>query len=103
MAPNPTPRRILRLKAVLAKVGLGHDSVYRLGALGRFPKPIKLGSVASGWFEDEIDAWLAERAAERDAQISLLKPPRPNPTPHERKLAAAKVLRDKTNIEASGA
>src|SRR5579863_6548213 len=59
-------RRVLRLPQAMEKSGLGRDSIYRLGNMGRFPKPIKLGQRASGWFEDEIDAWLDQRAAERD-------------------------------------
>jgi prophage regulatory protein len=63
-------RRILRLPAVIAKSGLGRDSVYRLAKAGKFPKPVKLSERASGWFEDEIDAYLAKRAADRDAQVA---------------------------------
>ena len=32
-----------------------------------FPKPISLGDNSVGFVEAEIDAWLAARAAERDA------------------------------------
>ena len=28
---------------------------------GRLPQPIELGPNSIGWFEDEIDAWLASR------------------------------------------
>jgi prophage regulatory protein len=65
-----TSRRILRLPEVLAKTGLGRDSIYRLGRVGSFPARVKITERASGWFEDEIDGWLAARAAER----------RPNPS-----------------------
>ncbi len=63
-------RRILRLPATIEKTGLGRDSIYRLGRdrESGFPKPVKLSERASGWFEDELDTWLAKRAAERDAQ-----------------------------------
>lgn len=37
---------------------------------GRFPKPIKIGPRLNAFFEDEIDAYLAQRAAERDAKIA---------------------------------
>ncbi|MDA8350858.1 MAG: AlpA family phage regulatory protein [Pseudomonadota bacterium] len=59
-------RKILRLPAVMAKTGLGRDSIYRGGREGWFPPRIKLTARASGWFEDEVDNWLAERAAERE-------------------------------------
>jgi prophage regulatory protein len=66
MQTPPKSRRVLRLPDVIAKSGLGRDSVYRGGHEGWFPKPIKLSERASGWFEDEIDAFLEKRAAERD-------------------------------------
>jgi prophage regulatory protein len=61
----PISRRVLRLPAAETKSGLKRDSIYRLGRQGKFPKPIKLSERASGWFEDEIEAWLEQRAAER--------------------------------------
>ncbi len=65
-----TSRRILRLPAVRAKVGLGTDSIYRGARQGWFPRPVKLSERASGWFEDEIDAYLAQRAAIRESNTS---------------------------------
>lgn len=61
------PKRILRLRAVKDKTGLKHDSIYRLGKVGKFPKRIKIGEHASGWLESEVDAFIAQRVAERDA------------------------------------
>ena len=64
--PTPAPsRRVLRLPQVEEKTGLGHDSIYRLGREGSFPRPIKLSERASGWLEHEIDEWLEQRAAAR--------------------------------------
>ena len=67
MATIPKGRNILRMPAVKAKTGFGHDTVYRLARAGQFPKPVKLSERASGWFEDEIDAWLESKAKARDA------------------------------------
>lgn len=67
LAP-PRQRRVLRLRQVKEKTGLGHDSIYRLGRLGKFPKRIKLSENAVGWLEDEIDAYLDRLAAQRDAE-----------------------------------
>ena len=64
------PRKILRLPAVQDKTGIRRDSIYRGAREGWFPKPIKLTERCSGWFEDEIDGWLAERAAQRTAPNS---------------------------------
>lgn len=63
---TPTSRRVLRLPAVIEKTGLARDSIYRLAREGRFPKQIKLSTQASGWFEHEVDAFLAQRAAMRE-------------------------------------
>jgi prophage regulatory protein len=68
MKNAPKSRRILRLPATEQKSGLRRDSIYRLGRIGAFPRPIKLSERASGWFEDEIEAWLEQRAQVRDAQ-----------------------------------
>lgn len=60
------PPRFLRLPAVVEKTGLGRDSVYRLGKHGGFPRPVKISERASAWLESEVDAWCAQRLAERD-------------------------------------
>ncbi len=46
------------------------DSIRRLVKLGLFPKPVKLApgpTAPNMWPEDEIDAYLKARVAERDA------------------------------------
>jgi prophage regulatory protein len=59
------PLRLLRLPAVIAKTGLGRDSIYRGAREGWFPKPIKVSAHASAWIESEIDEVIEKRAAER--------------------------------------
>jgi prophage regulatory protein len=49
----------LRLPAVEARTGLKRSTLYARAAAGTFPKPYKLGLRASGWAEDEIEAWIA--------------------------------------------
>jgi prophage regulatory protein len=39
-------------------------------AEGTFPKPVKLGPKAVGWVEEEIDAWIRARMAERDGKAA---------------------------------
>jgi prophage regulatory protein len=56
----PDNKQILRLPAVLARVGMGRSWVYREAAAGRFPAPIKIGR-ASGWGSNDIDQWVADR------------------------------------------
>ena len=33
-----------------------------------FPAPIKIGAARNAWVEQEIDRWISERIAERDAE-----------------------------------
>jgi prophage regulatory protein len=59
------PRRVIRLREVIARTGLKRDTIYRLGREGTFPKVIKLTERASGWSEGEIDEWVARIANKR--------------------------------------
>lgn len=62
MQNQNNPTRILRLKEVLSRVSLCKAMIYRLQAQGRFPKSVKLGERATGWYEHDIEAWLSNRA-----------------------------------------
>ena len=57
--------RIIRKPELFRKIPLSDPTVWRLEKAGRFPKRIKLGGNAVGWFESEIDAWLETLSAER--------------------------------------
>ena len=59
---------ILRLPEVIKRIGLCRASIYLHMAQGTFPKQISLGARAVGWFEHEIDAFLAAQAAARTKQ-----------------------------------
>ena len=65
---TPRPLRMLRLPEVLERTGLKRATIYKRGREGTFPSPISLGGNVTAWAEPEIDAWLAERVAARDAQ-----------------------------------
>ena len=54
-------RAILRLKEVLRRVALSESTIRRERRAGRFPQPVKLSNGTVGWYENEIDAWLANR------------------------------------------
>ena len=62
--------RVLRLAAVKAKRGLGTSAIYKQIQDGIFPRPIPLGSRTRGWLEHEVDGWIAQRRAERDAKVA---------------------------------
>ena len=52
---------ILRLPALLARVGLSPATIYRMISNGEFPRSVRIGVRATGWRSDEIDDWLASR------------------------------------------
>lgn len=65
---QPARRRvILRLSQVMTMTGLARSTIYLHTSQGIFPNPIKLGSNSVGWLESDIDAWLDEHIANRNA------------------------------------
>lgn len=61
---------ILRRPDVEELVGLRRSQLYAMIQRGEFPKPIKLGhgpNGAVGWVKNEVEAWINERIAARDA------------------------------------
>jgi prophage regulatory protein len=59
---------LLRLPAVVAKVGCSPMTLWRKERDGEFPKRVKIGKNAVAWVAEEVDAWIAARVAERDAR-----------------------------------
>ena len=55
---SPRVTRLIRLKEVQHRIGLGRSTIYRWVAEGRFPKPVQLGGYAVAWAEDDIEAWI---------------------------------------------
>ncbi|CAN7695913.1 helix-turn-helix transcriptional regulator [Paraburkholderia sp. 22099] len=53
--------RLIRLREVRTRVGLGASTVYRYLATGKFPRPVEIGGGRVAWLESEIDAWIASR------------------------------------------
>mgnify|MGYP003603103788 FL=1 len=62
--------RILKLKEVLTRTGLGKTTLYMLISNGDFPKQIPLGLRAVGWLESEVDAWILEKIESRNRVTS---------------------------------
>jgi len=55
-------QRILRWPELREKkINIARSTAWRWGKLGLFPAPVKLGSLAVGWVEAEIDEWIASR------------------------------------------
>jgi prophage regulatory protein len=54
--------RLIRLKEVQHRVGLGRSTIYRWMAEGKFPKPVQLGGYAVAWAQEDIDCWISHHA-----------------------------------------
>ncbi|EFF3971032.1 AlpA family transcriptional regulator [Escherichia coli] len=52
---------LLRLSDVMRRTGYGRAWIYRLISLGRFPKPVKIGSRFVAFIESEVDEWINQR------------------------------------------
>jgi prophage regulatory protein len=63
---SPRGLQYLRLREVCQRVGLKASSVYRLIALGKFPKQVKLSERSAAWIENEIVSFMESRIADRD-------------------------------------
>ena len=57
-SPPRAPRRIIRLRAVRECTSLSKSTIHSLEAAGRFPRRVQLGPRATGWYEDEVTAWI---------------------------------------------
>lgn len=59
---------LLRLPAVLDRTGLSRSKLYELVQSGQFPRPIKQpGGRLICFADNEVDAWIKARLAEREA------------------------------------
>jgi prophage regulatory protein len=61
-------KRVLRLREVCARYGLGRSTVYRMMERGDFPQPIRLGPNAVGWRIEDLEEWLSSRPVAGEAQ-----------------------------------
>lgn len=52
---------VLRLPAVQTKTNLSRSTIHRLQAQGLFPASVRLGENSVGWYEHEIEEFLANR------------------------------------------
>lgn len=66
--------RILRLKQLTERIGLGRSTIYdRMDVQSprydaTFPKPIKLGAAAIGWIDSEITIWIEQRMSAKEVR-----------------------------------
>lgn len=62
---NSAPRRLIRIKEVMALTGLSRSYVYELSQDGVFPKVVKLTERSRAWVESEVKQWIDERIQAR--------------------------------------
>lgn len=62
------PERFLALPEVRRVCGgLSKTELYRKMQRGEFPRPVTLGGRRVAWLQSEVERWMRERVAERDA------------------------------------
>ena len=54
-------RRLLRLKQVEDRTGYKKSKIYKDVKEGKFPAPVKLGSISVAWVEEEVQQWIDAR------------------------------------------
>jgi prophage regulatory protein len=59
-------RKLLDLRAVLARVPVSRARLYQLVKAGEFPRQVRVGGRAF-WLEREVDAWVDSLAEQRAA------------------------------------
>jgi prophage regulatory protein len=62
-----------------AGVPFSKPHLYRLEKEGKFPKRFPLGANSVAWVKEEVDQWLADRIASRDAAPAEVVPLVPEP------------------------
>lgn len=61
--------KLIRIKEVMSRTGLGRSTVYKYMSLGLFPQQVKLHTRAVAWIESEVDAWIEDSIARRDNEL----------------------------------
>ena len=52
---------IIRLPEVMDRTGLSRSTIYAYIEKKMFPKPLKIGLRAVGWYESKINEWIKSR------------------------------------------
>lgn len=64
------PERFIRLPEVIHLCGLSRSSIYDLIRRDAFPRQISLGGKNVAWAQSEISAWMADRIAHRNGELT---------------------------------
>lgn len=53
--------QVIRKRELLPMLGVTDPTIWRWERAGKFPKRIRLGASACGWFKHEVEDWLRSR------------------------------------------
>ncbi len=62
------PKQLICKKELTKLVKYSPQHIARLEKAGQFPKRLQLGQNRVAWMMSEVEAWIEERLAKRDAQ-----------------------------------
>lgn len=68
-ADHGAPSALIDFKQLSTKVRMGRSRIYALIGEGNFPPPVKIGA-SSRWIDHEIDAYIAQLAANRNSELT---------------------------------
>ena len=67
-------QRIMRRPEVLETVGVATSTLYGWMAVGRFPRPVRLGPKAVGWRSEDVQKWIAGRPLVEETKTDAERP-----------------------------
>ncbi len=67
MSETSQSRKLVAPREVLKQIPFSAATMWREISKGQFPAPVRIGTRRVAFFQDEIDGFLARRAAERCA------------------------------------
>jgi prophage regulatory protein len=68
MSKNTSQPRLIRFPEVKSRTGIdSRQHARKLAERGEFPAPVTFGKRAIAWVDAEIDEWVRQRIAERQA------------------------------------
>lgn len=59
------PVALVSLQDISARIGISRATIYRMVDSGEFPTPVRISHKRRAWVAAEVNAWVAERMAER--------------------------------------
>lgn len=63
------PARFLPPREAYKRAGLSRVTIWKLEKAGQFPRAVKLTVGRKAYVESEVDAWIADRIARRNAEV----------------------------------